>query len=126
VKYIGIYLSNSFSFLYKLQIQPSNKDICFLLFPKKQQYGNIKQNRKGDDIKQIFFGVGSFVIFIILLMAYILEFFMDFSISNTLSIILLWLLPLIGINFGFLKKGVIQISGLIGNVLIFCYFNFLE
>lgn len=73
-------------------------------------------------MKLNFFGAGSFVISIISLMTYILVFFIHVSIPNTLSVILLWLLPLIGITFGFLgKKGFFQISGLIGNILIFLF-----
>lgn len=71
-------------------------------------------------MKQNYYSVGSFTIFFVSSVAYILAFFMSIPFPNTLSIILLWLFPIIGIIFGCLgKKGFLKICGLIGNVLLF-------
>ena len=55
-------------------------------------------------MKHNFYSIGSFIIFFISFVAYILAFFMNFPFPNALSILLLWLFPLIGIIFGFLGK----------------------
>gem|GEM_PF-2535960 len=71
-------------------------------------------------MKQNFYSVGSFIIFFISFVAYILAFFMNFPFPNALSILFLWFFPIIGIIFGFIgKKGFFKISGLIGNIVIF-------
>ncbi len=86
-------------------------------------------------MKQNYYSVGSFTIFSVSSVAYILAFFMSLPFPNTLSIILLRLFPIIGIIFGCLgKKGFFKICGLIGNVLLlyingcnpFRYLIFLE